>query len=137
MMSRFFPLAGFLSLSLCAGCAARPVLYPNGRLQAAGQDQAKQDVDDCRRLAGEYVKARGAGKAVGEAVVGAGAGAAVGAAGGAVLGAVGQGSALGAVTGGVASLVHGIFRAKQPSPVTKNFVDRCLKERGYDVIGWE
>ena len=76
----------------------------------------------------------------GSTAIGAGTGAAIGAVGGAVTGNAGQGAALGAATGGTAGLLHGIFGAFQsrdPDPVYANFVDRCLRERGYDPIGWK
>jgi len=33
--------------------------------------------------------------------------------------------------------LRGLFKAREPSPVYKNFVDRCLRERGYEPIGWK
>lgn len=50
---------------------------------------------------------------------------------------LGRGIGIGAATGAAAGLVHGIIQASQPTPVFKNFMTRCLQERGYDVIGWE
>jgi hypothetical protein len=41
------------------------------------------------------------------------------------------------VGGAAAGLVGGIFHTRQPNPVYKNFVDRCLHDRGYDVLGWK
>ncbi len=29
------------------------------------------------------------------------------------------------------------FRASRPSLTYKTFVNRCLREKGYDPIGWE
>jgi hypothetical protein len=28
-------------------------------------------------------------------------------------------------------------RASDPSPLHRNFVQRCLRDRSYDVIGWK
>ena len=47
-------------------------------------------------------------------------------------------SQLGDSTAGVTrGLIHGLTRKQSPSPVYKNFVDRCLRENGYDPIGWQ
>ena len=106
---------------------------------------AEQDIDDCMRRAEEYVSSGGRGADIaGSAATGAGAGAAIGAAGGAAGGAVvgnaGRGAAAGAA-GGAAGMTRGLLRgasqSRQPSPVYKNFVNRCLREKGYDPIGWK
>ncbi|HEY3019959.1 MAG TPA: hypothetical protein VGJ32_07180, partial [Solirubrobacteraceae bacterium] len=64
--------------------------------------------------------------------------AAIGAVGGAVSGrGAGTGAAVGAATGATAGAVHGAAKQTEPSPVYKRYVDRCLGERGYAVIGWQ
>ena len=128
------------------GCAPRrPVLYPNEQVKRVGGDVAERDVDECMRRAEEYISGGARAQQVarstaGSTAVGAGAGAAIGAVGGAVTGNAGEGAAVGAATGATAGLLHGIFGAfesSQPDPVDANFVDRCLRERGYDPIGWK
>lgn len=124
-----------------AACAKieKPVLYPNGHLQQVGKHQADEDVEICRQLASEYVPGGSAAKdiAKGTGIGGLG-GAAVGAVAGAVSGGgAGAGAAIGAATGATAGAVHGAAKQTGPSPVYKNFVDRCLQERGYEVIGWQ
>ena len=42
----------------------------------------------------------------------------------------------GAAAGGAVGLVRGVLRAGRPSHTFRGFVNRCLSERGYDVIGW-
>jgi len=54
-----------------------------------------------------------------------------------VTGSLGRGAGVGAAAGAAAGLVHGMIRASEPSPIFKNFVTRCLQERGYEIIGWE
>ncbi len=141
---RFALVVGLLVLTV-AGCAAqRPVLYPNQQIDRVGKAAAESDVDDCMRRAEQYVSSGGreaevAGDIGKRTAIGAGAGAAIGAVGGAVQGNAGTGAAVGAATGGTAGLVSGIFGAferKGPDPVFANFVDRCLRERGYEPIGW-
>jgi outer membrane lipoprotein SlyB len=132
-----------LSVGACA--PRRPVLYPNEQVRRVGGAVAERDIDECMRRASEYVSGGARGQQVtrdvaGSTAIGAGAGAAIGAVGGAVTGNAGEGAAVGAATGGTAGLLSGIFGAFQsrdPDPVYANFVDRCLRERGYDPIGWK
>ncbi len=126
-----------LALTLVGCAATRPVLYPNPHLSRVGQAQAEQDIAACRQMADQHVASGGAGAVAGSTAVGGGAGAAIGAAGGAVRGSPGTGAAVGAATGATAGLLHGLFRAREPSPTYKNFVNHCLRERGYQPVGWQ
>lgn len=131
-----------LAASLLAGCASvqSPVLYPNAHLKQVGQAQAEQDVAACRLLADDYVHGGGAAakEIAKDTAIGAAGGAAVGAVAGAVTGrGAGLGAAVGAATGGTAGAVHGTAKQVGPTPVYKGFVNRCLREKGYDVIGWQ
>ena len=126
---------------LLSGCAgSKPILYPNAHLQTVGQDAAKQDIAECREMAEAAGAKPGEGKAgqvAGSTVVGAGVGAAGGAVGGAIYGAAGHGSAIGAASGATIGLLRGLFSRPRPGQGYINFVDRCLKERGYEPVGWE
>lgn len=69
-------------------------------------------------------------------------GAAVGAATSAVVtavlgGNVGRAAGAGAAGGATLGAVSGAFDADEPDPVFKNYVDRCLREKGYELIGWQ
>lgn len=123
-----------------AGCAQpRPVLYPNTHLEAVGQAQADRDIAACRQLAeaAGATRAGGAGAAAaGSTATGAAVGGASGAAGGAVVGAAGRGAAAGAAGGATAGLLRGLFRSPQPSAAHREFVNRCLADRGYEPVGW-
>ncbi|MEM9441730.1 MAG: glycine zipper family protein, partial [Pseudomonadota bacterium] len=77
------------------------------------------------------------GRAARDTAIGGAAGGATGAVGGAILGNAGRGAAFGAATGATAGLVRSIFSRPQPSGAYKNFVDRCLRERGYEPVGWD
>jgi len=130
------------AVALGAGCAhyQSPVLYPNAKLKEAGKAQAEAEVSACRSLADDYVSSGTAtAKEIGkDTAVGGVGGAAVGAVGGAVSGAgAGRGAAIGAAVGATAGAVHGTAKSVGPSPIYKGFVDRCLRERGYEVIGWQ
>ena len=129
-------------LAALSGCAGqpRPVLYPNAHLSAVGQAQADADLAECRRLAegaGAYGGAREGEQAARDAAAGGAIGGATGAVGGAILGRPGTGAAFGAATGATANFMRSLFRRDQPSQAYRGFVDRCLRERGYDPVGWE
>jgi hypothetical protein len=127
-----------LVILFLAGCGAhRPVLYPNEHLKRVGDLRAQKDIDECCRQAEVYVKAYPGAKVAGSTAAGAAGGAVVGGAMGSVTGQLGRGAAIGAAGGAAGGFMHGLFRASQPSPVYKNFVDRCLREKGYELIGWE
>ena len=131
-------LALALGLGGCAGPS--PVLYPDSHYQAVGQSTAERDVADCRRVADQAGAARGSGQgeaAAGGAVAGGAIGGAAGAAGGAIAGAPGTGAAIGAASGAAAGLVRSLFRSDGPSQAYRNVVDRCLRERGYEPVGWD
>ena len=132
---------------MTACSSARPVLYPNDRLQSVGKEVADQDIEACKQLAesagaGENSRGGKAGQVATSTAVGAGAGAASGAVGGAISGAAGRGSMIGAASGAVWGLLTGVFYAAvgpshQPSQAYTNFVNRCLQEKGYEVTGWQ
>jgi len=127
-----------LFILLLAGCGyQRPVLYPNPYLKQVGEPQAQADIAECMTQAQTYVKSNPEAKVAGSTAVGAGAGAAVGGAMGSITGHLGTGAAIGAAGGAVAGVIRGTSRASQPSPVFKDFVNRCLREKGYEPIGWE
>ena len=124
---------------LMAGCAAkRPVLYPNAQLERVGAAVAQRDIDACIALA----KAGGAdtdreGRVAGSTAAGAVVGGATGAATGAVLGNAGRGAGAGAAGGAAAGLFRGLFRAREPDPVHRAWVEKCLRDRGYEPVGWK
>jgi hypothetical protein len=126
---------------LVAGCSAshRPVLYPNAHYEVVGETAAEQAMADCMQRARAFGTRSGRAESVARDTVG---GAAIGGASAAAWGAVRDGdvgnrAAAGAAAGGAAGLVRGMLRATEPSATHKRFVQRCLRERGYDVIGWE
>jgi hypothetical protein len=106
---------------------------------------AEGDIDECIRRAEAVPNERRenskedvvAGTATSTAV-----GAAAGGAGGAVVGRAGQGAAAGAAGGAAASLTYALVRAlftsnKAPDLSRRVFVDRCLREKGYEPAGWK
>lgn len=136
----------YVLFSLTACATQRPVLYPNEHYRRVGPAVAEQDVNDCMRQADRYVSSNGRGTDAGhnaaiDAGTGATVGAAAGAAGGAVVGHAARGAAVGAAGGGAAALtrglLRGLFQSRQPKPAYRNFVHRCLREKGYDLTGWK
>ena len=139
--SALAPCLAALALAACAS-GPEPILYPNDRLRAVGEAQAEQDIAACRGLAADAGATAGSDptrRAAGSTAAGGAIGGASGAVGGAILGSPGTGAAVGAATGATAGLLRALFRGggAEPSPAYRNFVDRCLRERGYDPVGWE
>lgn len=139
MPRRVFLLLAFLSASLLAGCATqRPVLYPNEHLKQGGNEKAQADIDACMRLANESGAKSSVDERIGKQTAG---GAVVGGVSGAVLGsfwgALGRGGLIGAAAGAAGGLTRGLIQADQPDALLRNFVNRCLREKGYEPIGWK
>jgi hypothetical protein len=127
-----------LLLGGCASGPPKPVLYPNSHLQSVGQAQADRDIAACRQLAlSSGVGEKKSGEVGKKTVGGAAVGGATAGAWGLVRGNPGQSAAAGAAAGAAGGAVRGGLQSTETSPVFKNFVQRCLRERGYEVIGWQ
>ena len=129
----------FATMLLMAACAKkRPVLYPNSTYKSAGASAAKDDIDECIQLAADHGHATDAGKNM-AASTGKGAvtGAVVGGAVGAVTGRPGRGAAAGAAGGGTGGLMRGAWKSGDPDEIERRFVEQCLRDKGYQVIGWK
>jgi hypothetical protein len=131
-------LCCLLLTALCGCFTKQPVLYPNPQLEAAGREEAERAVDACQAAAREFQpQGTAEEQAAGETAASAGAGAAAGAVGGAIGGrGAGRGAAIGAASGATYGVFRAIFRRRDPDPVRKRFVERCLTEGGYEVAGW-
>ncbi|KKO18087.1 MAG: hypothetical protein L3J18_00345 [Candidatus Brocadia sp.] len=137
--ARYFFVVLLSALFITSACATKkPVLYPNDYFNKVGRDAADKDVNDCTRLAKEHVGKYGREKRIAEqTAMGAAVGAATGAAAGAVRGNVGMGAATGAAAGAAGGLIFSLFKARDPDPVLKQYIEKCLSEKGYEVIGWK
>ena len=149
--TRIFPFAAIATLVLgLAGCAsqgagsvsARPVLYPNATLNRVGDAQGRMEVNACLSRAqasglSPTQNTNQVGRRASEGAATAGVASAVGAL---ITGRGGEGvlraGAAGAAIGGSAGAVSGAFHNDRPNGVYRNFVQRCLSEKGFDVIGW-
>ncbi len=137
-----------LSVGLSACATQRPVLYSNEHLMRVGSTVAERDIDECMQRAEGYASSSEVRENLGESaasdtVTSSAVGAAAGGAGGAVVGRAGQGAAVGAASGAAASvtyaLLRGLFTSQRPtpSPSYRDLVNRCLREKGYDPVGWK
>jgi outer membrane lipoprotein SlyB len=120
-------------------CAAmqRPVLYPNAHLKDVGDATAQRDIDECQQLAENSGMSKSNDQVVKRGAEGAAVGAAAGSVGTLVGGgSVGAGAGVGAAIGATAGAVRGAF-SDHGNPIYRNFTQRCLQDRGYDVIGWQ
>ncbi len=125
---------------LLAGCAStkRPVLYPNSHLQSVGQVQARHDIDACMQLATAYGVSRTKdGQVVRKTVTGSAMGAAGAGTAALILGRDADHVLAGAAGGAAAGAVKGGIDSTEMNPTFQRFVARCLREKGYEVIGWE
>ncbi len=124
-----------LAIGSCA--SQRPVLYPNAHLKYVGKEAAKADTDECIQLAIDYGAREDSGARVAQDTAkGAAVGGAAGTAVGAVTGNAGRGAAAGAAGGGAASMTRSMLNSGKPDSVFKKFVDQCLRDKGYQPIGW-
>lgn len=140
MNNQYYLLFIILALiSFSVGCASqRPVLYPNEQLNKVGPSVAKQDVNECMKLAADAGLVTRPGRDVTrETAIGAATGAAVGAATGAVTGSAGRGAAIGGASGAAGGFMWGLFNGEKIDPTQKRYVEECLRDKGYNIVGWQ
>ena len=130
----FRVLISFLIALVFVGCSSKPKLYPNSKYKSVGKEVAQEDINQCMSDADAFLESS-KGKQIAK---GAGAGAiiggVIGVVGGLFTGNVGrglvQGGAMGAAGGGAAG-------ALTPDQVKRQYVNQCLGEKGYHVLGWD
>ena len=140
MLNNLFRLAiSFAIIFSCLACAAkRPILAPNEHLQEMAPDAVQRDIDDCIRIATEAGPGAARGKQIaGQTAGGAAVGAAAGAVAGAISGGPGLGAAAGAAGGASAGLLRGLFKSSDLDSGQKRFAEECLRQKGYQPIGWQ
>ncbi len=138
------PIAGLtcavtmIALVACSSGPKRPVLYPNTHLQSVGKPQADREVEECFTLARDFgASTTKDGNVGGKAAAGAVIGGVGAGAWGLVRGDAGERAAAGAAAGAATGATRGAMESSELNPTYKRFVERCLSERGYDVIGWD
>ena len=128
-------LFSFVLLQSCA--SQRPVLYPNAQYKSVGRSVAEADVRDCIALANSSGADSDRLMEVAEDTArGTAIGAGTGAVSGALFGRPGKGAAAVAAGGGTATLLYGLLDSDEPNNLHRRFVERCLRDKGYDPIGW-
>ncbi len=136
----FISLLFLLSLLWVAGCAAqKPVLYPNAHLEQTGQEQAQADIAQCMETAKAHgVKDTQSGRVATDSAKSGAVGAAAGAAVAAVWGGdVGRSAAAWGAGAAAGTAVSRMFDSGGPDPVFQGFVNQCLRDKGYQVAGWQ
>lgn len=123
-----------LPLLFIISCASKPQLYPNQKLESVTSAQADQDIQDCTDKAEKFAKSSKGKQILKGAGGGSVLGAVTGAAFGLFTGNVVRGAAQGAVVGGAAGATGA---AISPDQLKRRFVEQCLANKGYQVIGWD
>lgn len=121
--------------------SARPVIYTTGAQTADSEARLRQESDACMaraqsagltpdeknndtaRRAGQGAAVGGVAAAVGALVTGRG------------IDGVIRSGAVGAAVGGSAGAVSGAM-SERPSSIYRNYVQKCLGDKGLQVIGW-
>ena len=136
-MKHYYALT-VLMVTILSCAQQRPLLYPNAHLKQVGKVAAEKDIDECIQLAIDYGAKENSGEKVAKDTgKGAAVGGAAGVAVGAVTGNLGRGAAVGAAGGGAAAMTRSALGSGKPDPVFKNFVDQCLRDKGYQPVGWK
>jgi outer membrane lipoprotein SlyB len=98
---------GIISIVIAACSTQRPVLYPNEHTRRVGKVAADQDIDDCIKRA----KEPGAAPILEPASV--------------------------APPDSQGAAISEMFDKFELSPGQKVFVNKCLRDKGYDPVGWK
>ncbi len=132
-------ISSSLIFASCSTGPSRPIFFPNDHYRQVGSFQAESDTTQCMAMADEYVQdPSGWAKAGKSALGGAAVGAGVGAIGGVITkGAVGRTTAAGAAIGGLLGAASALSEVNEKSATWKQFVDACLREKGYEPAGWK
>ncbi|MDO9181353.1 MAG: hypothetical protein Q7U04_03050 [Bacteriovorax sp.] len=115
-------------------CASRPKLYPNEKLKTSGKAAGEEDINKCIKEADVYLDSSEGKKIVKSAGFGAVVGGAIGAVAGAFTGDIGAGAAQGAAMGGIGGAAGG---ALSPDEIKHRYVNKCLSDKGYSILGWD
>ncbi len=138
-MNKLSQVVGLICLvTLQSGCSSQPIMYPDENQDVLNKEKTDEAVEQCIQLADEAgVSSSNAGDAAKRTAISSAAGAASGAAIGAIGGNVVTGAASGAVGGLVIGLFSYLINSNQPDPNYKRIVEQCLREKGYQPIGWD
>jgi outer membrane lipoprotein SlyB len=124
--------------ALAAGCATpQPVVYRTPSTGAEQSQRIERDMKACRNSATRMVglNAREAGRPAAKA---AGVGLAATVAGTLAAGAedLARKARMAAAAGATGALVKTLFEWNDPDEVHEEYIERCMKDRGHQVLGW-
>ncbi|MCP5416149.1 MAG: cell envelope biogenesis protein OmpA [Chromatiaceae bacterium] len=135
-----FRFSQLLLILLLVGCAAtekRPLFYYGSYQHPVSKGQSDRDTNECMALARRAGVAENRDGEIGrKAATGAVLGGIAAGAWSLVRGHGGDTLLAGAVAGGATGAAKGAIDATEQSPIFRKYVERCLAERGYEVIGW-
>ena len=138
---RWAGVGASLAIVMLAGCATpQPVVYQKPQSGAAKSARVDKDVQDCRRLADTAVglNSRSASSAAQSSARAGVIGFAATAAGALV--AAGkdtwQRARAGAAAGATGIAAKTLLEWNDPDGVYQKYVERCMEDRGHDVLGW-
>jgi outer membrane lipoprotein SlyB len=123
----------------CLACAAtqRPVLGPSDNLPGRTAEDVQRDIDECIQMAKEAGPgAVWAGQAARQTAGSAALGAASGAVAGAFYGGAARGAAAGAAGGAAVGLLSSLMRSHDLDGGQQQYVEDCLRQKGYNPTGW-
>jgi len=136
--SAALPLLLLLFLTGCASAPKQPIFYYGSYSEPASKAQSDLDTQDCMALARQAgVRENRDGQVGKKAASGALIGGIAAGAWGLVRGDGGERLLAGAVAGGATGAAKGAIDSNEQNPTFRKYVERCLGERGYEVIGWE
>lgn len=123
-----------MTFFLLLSCASRPVLYPNNKYKVLGKEGANEEIDLCMKEGDEFLESPRAKKVLASSGQGAAVGGAAGVVSGIISGDWLKGLLSGAAIGGAAGAAAG---SVTPDRLKQAYVNRCLQNKGLDVIGWD
>ena len=127
-----------LVIAGCSSAPSQPVLYPNNTYVNAGKAQVDTDIEQCMQMAtNQGVKTTADGKILEQSASAAAVGGASAGAWGIVRGDFGERLLAGAAAGAAGGAVNGMINSNRTNPVFQNFTARCLRNKGYEVVGWQ
>jgi len=129
-------------MSVMACSVPQPILRSNKQVYFYGKEVAQQEIAACQRKVdgmglrpGDHRSANVGSGAVLGVMLGGAMGASAGAWGG--LAGVAIGAAAGSALGLIVGVAGGHFKPLEPDSGYADAMTKCLKEKGYEVSGWE
>ena len=109
---RHLALIGLSSIIIAACIKERPALYPNELVRAGGAAAAEREIDDCMQRAEDFVDKAKRGEVIFEENITGSRG----------------------LSGGMA--LESNFK-QDPTPTYRTYVNRCLRQKGYEPLAWK